>query len=130
MPIYDPQHDLAALKARLANNDDLLVVCYCAQWCDTCGQYRRDFSALAERRPQDIFMWVDIEELPELLGDEDVENFPTVLLQTPTDTLFFGTQLPYISHLEKLLDRQDGLTAVPSNGGPPPLRPLLEQAGR
>lgn len=128
MPIYDPQHDLAALKQRLEGNDDLLVVCYCAQWCDTCGQYHRDFSALAERHPQHIFIWVDIEEQPELLGDEDVENFPTLLLQSDGANLFFGTQLPYISHLEKLLDRVDDLRTVPAAGGPPPLRGLLMQS--
>lgn len=126
MPIYDPQHDLAALHERLQNNDDLLVVCYCAQWCDTCGQYRHDFSALAERLPQHVFIWVDIEEQPDLLGDEDVENFPTLLLQSGDANLFFGTQLPYISHLEKLLERLDDLRAMQSRQGPPPLRPLLQ----
>jgi len=125
MPIYDPQHDLSRLKARLEGNDDLLVVCYCAQWCDTCGQYGRDFAALAERHPQHVFIWVDIEELPELLGDEDVENFPTVLLQTRERTVFFGTQLPYISHLERLLQRVDELAPSGPAYSPPLLRPLL-----
>ena len=127
MPIYDPQHDLAALLQRIEGNDDMLVVCYCAQWCDTCGQYRLDFSALAERHPQHIFIWVDIEEQPELLGDEDVENFPTILLQSGDTNLFFGTQLPYISHLEKLLDRAHDLGAAQAGDGPPLLRPLLAQ---
>ncbi|HLU20243.1 MAG TPA: thioredoxin family protein [Pusillimonas sp.] len=128
MPTYDPQENLAALRNRLKANNDLLVVCYCAQWCDTCGQYRHDFSALAERHPQHVFIWVDIEEQPELLGDEDVENFPTLLLQKGESNLFFGTQLPYIGHLEKLLDRLDDLAGVGSTVGPPPLRPLLEKA--
>lgn len=126
MPMYDPQSDLAALRKRLEGNNDLLVVCYCAQWCDTCGQYRRDFSALAERFPQHVFIWVDIEEQPELLGDEDVENFPSLLLQRGETSLFFGTQLPYIGHLERLLERLDDLAVVPSSKAPPPLRPMLE----
>lgn len=125
MPIYNPQHDLTALKARLEANSDLLVVCYCAAWCDTCAQYHRDFSALAERHPQHVFIWVDIEEQPDLLGDDDIENFPTLLLQTSERNVFFGTQLPYISHLEKLLERLDDLAATSQNDGPPPLRPLL-----
>jgi len=128
MPIYDPQHDLAALQARLQGNNDLLVVCYCAQWCDTCGQYRHDFSGLAQRMPQHVFVWIDIEELPELLGDEDVENFPTLLLQSGDNNVFFGTQLPYIGHLEKLLERLSDLQTTPSSSGPPPLRPLLQNA--
>lgn len=126
MTIYDPQHDLTQLKARLAGNDDLLVVCYCAQWCDTCGQYRHDFAQLAERHPHYVFIWVDIEEQPELLGDEDVENFPTVLLQANGRNLFFGTQLPYISHLERLLERSSDLASVAQSGGPPSLRDLLQ----
>jgi len=125
MPIYDTQHDLASLQARLKDNDDLLVVCYCAAWCDTCTQYRRDFAALADRHPGHVFIWVDIEEQPELLGDEDVENFPTVLLQTPENTLFFGTQLPYVSHLERLLERVDELRPLGPDRCPPLLRPLL-----
>lgn len=125
MPIYDPQHDIAQLNARLEGNDDLLVVCYCAAWCDTCTQYRADFSALAERHPQHVFIWVDIEEQPELLGDEDVENFPTILLQAPDRNLFFGTQLPYINHLERLIERVHELTPIESDHCPPLLRPLL-----
>ncbi|HUH87166.1 MAG TPA: thioredoxin family protein [Pusillimonas sp.] len=126
MAIYDPQHDLDPLNARLAGNDDLLVVCYCAQWCDTCGQYRRDLTELAERYPQHVFIWVDIEDQPELLGDEDVENFPTLLLQRGGKNLFFGTQLPYIGHLQKLLERLDDLASVAHGEGPPALRPLLQ----
>src|SRR5690606_11047359 len=126
MPIFDTQHDLASLQARLKDNDDLLVVCYCAAWCDTCTQYRRDFAELAEKHPAHVFIWVDIEEQPELLGDEDVENFPTVLLQTPETTLFYGTQLPYASHLERLLERADELRPVGPDQCPPLLRPLLD----
>lgn len=127
MPIYDPEHDITPLKARLTGNDDLLVACYCAQWCDTCGQYRHDFTELAKRHPQHVFIWIDIEEQPELLGDEDVESFPTLLLQVGGRNLFFGTQLPYISHLEKLLERVGDLGAV-SKDGPPSLRELLQSA--
>lgn len=125
MPIYDPQHDLASLQARLEGNDDLLVVCYCAAWCDSCAQYRESFAALAERRPRDVFVWIDIEELPELLGDEDVENFPTILLQAPDHTLFYGPQLPYASHLERLLEQIGALSPVEPGHCPPLLRPLL-----
>lgn len=128
MPIYDPQHNIAQLNTRLGGNDDLLVVCYCAAWCDTCTQYRVDFAALAERHPQHVFIWVDIEEQPDLLGDEDVENFPTILLQVPDRSLFFGAQLPYISHLEKLLERAGDLRPLPPDEGPPSLRPLLKSA--
>jgi len=126
VPTYNPQLDPSALAQRLQDNDDLLVVCYCAQWCDTCTQYQPQFDALAERLPRHAFIWIDIEENPEMLGDEDVENFPTVLVQNARANLFFGPQLPYISHLEKLLEHVDELP--PTSEGPPLLRPMLAQA--
>lgn len=81
----------------------LLIACYCAAWCDTCRSYQTDFNALAGRWPQHRFVWIDIEEHPELLDDHDVENFPTILIQNERGTVFFGVQLPYVSHLERLI---------------------------
>jgi len=128
MTVFNPLLDLPGLQARLENGDDTLVVCYCAAWCDTCNAYRPEFEALAERLPGHVFIWIDIEDNPELLGDEDVENFPTLLVQTPSANLFYGPMLPYISHLEKLLTRvQD---SPPIAGGPPLLRPLLASAAQ
>jgi hypothetical protein len=37
------------------------------------------------------------------LGDEDVENFPTILIEKNDQVLFFGTMLPHINQLERLL---------------------------
>lgn len=127
MSIFNPSLDLFALQYRLQQNPGLIVACYCAQWCDTCTKYYGEFTQLASKWPQHTFLWIDIEESPELLGDEDVENFPTVLIQSPSANLFFGTLLPYISHLEKLIDRIDA-TAPALAGGPPLLRPLLASA--
>jgi len=106
--------------------DVLLVACYCAEWCKTCVGYRRDFDALAQRLPQHLFVWIDIEESPQLLDDSDVENFPTLLLQRKGQTLFFGTQQPFIHHLEGLLARSDRLGPVP---GRRPLVELLDEEG-
>lgn len=124
MPVFDPQHDPSALKQRLRQADGLTVVCYCAAWCGTCAQYRPAFESLAGQWPDHTFVWVDIEENPELLGDDDVENFPTLLIQGAQGNLFFGTLLPYISHLDRLI-AQAGDTA-PIAGGPPALRTLAE----
>jgi len=102
-----------ALRQRLQQQPDaLLVACYCANWCKTCESYRLDFEALARRLPQHVFAWIDIEESPQLLDDDDVENFPTLLLQQQGRTLFFGVQQPFIHHLEGLLQRSDRLAPV------------------
>ncbi|NYT80390.1 thioredoxin family protein [Alcaligenaceae bacterium] len=124
MPVYDPQHHMPALRDRLTREDGLVIACYCAAWCDTCRQYRPDFDGLAQKWPQHTFVWIDIEENPDLLDDEDVENFPTILVQSRAGNLFFGSMLPYISHLEKLVP---GLEAAdPIEGGPGQLSGLLE----
>src|SRR3546814_13435956 len=83
MPVFDPLHDKPALLNRLQQDDGLIIACYCAAWCDTCTEYRPQFDALADKWPDHAFVWIDIEESPELLDDEDVENFPTILIQNP-----------------------------------------------
>jgi thioredoxin 1 len=80
------------------------VACLCAAWCDTCNEYRPAFAALARKNPQDAFAWIDIEDESDLLGDIDVENFPTILISQGSTPHFFGTVLPHIEQLQKLLD--------------------------
>ena len=92
-----------ALHARLAQTHEFIVACYCAAWCDTCTIYRERFEALACQYPQHVFVWIDIEDEPALLGDEDVENFPTLLIEQSGQVLFFGTMLPHIQQLERLI---------------------------
>ncbi|MDS1140734.1 thioredoxin family protein [Pusillimonas sp. SM2304] len=127
MPVFEPQYDTPALAAQLGRHDGLTIACYCAAWCDTCTEYRPHFNALAEKWPECTFVWVDIEENPELLGDEDVENFPTLLIQGRQGNLFFGTLLPHIAHLDRLIERADQRSPVLAQG-PGPLLTLLDNA--
>jgi thiol-disulfide isomerase/thioredoxin len=108
MAVHTPDSD--ALRQRLAGPGVWLVACFCAAWCDTCAQYRPKFEALSEAFPEHVFVWIDIEAHPDLLGDEDVENFPTLLAQTGGRALFYGVMLPHIEHLDRLLRslRADG----------------------
>ena len=99
------QHSRAqTLRQALAKPDAWLVACFCAAWCNTCTEYRPKMQALSEARPQHVYAWIDIEDEPELLGDEDVENFPTLLIQAGQRVLFYGPMLPHIGHLERMLD--------------------------
>lgn len=127
MPVFDPQHDAPALQSRLNVSQGLVIACYCAAWCDTCAKYQPEFNALAERWPGHTFVWIDIEESPELLGDEDVENFPTILVQNASGNLFFGPMPPYIGHLDRYISHTD-CTAPVINNGPAPLQTLLVPA--
>lgn len=121
MSFYLLPNDLVLLQNAFVSEsakNDVSVVCYCAEWCDTCRQYLDDFRNLAGQWPNHTFIWVDIEETPELLDDEDVENFPTILIQDKGHNRFFGPLLPHISHLDALLRKADGLPELATGPGP------------
>lgn len=126
MTYFNAHIQLAELKLALQNAPDAhIVICFCAEWCRTCQKYQDDFKALAEQWPEHYFVWVDVEELPELLGDEDVEDFPTLQIQTPEGVVFYGPMLPHSEHLDRLLrdfQHQD-LNVI--NTGPGDLRQLI-----
>jgi len=83
-----------------------VVACLCAAWCGTCGSYRAAFEDLAARHPDKAFVWIDIEDQADLVGDLDVENFPTLLLQQGGTVAFFGPTLPDAALAECLLQAQ------------------------
>ena len=124
MFIQTPGQHVPQLLQALDNPDTWLIACYCAAWCDTCGDYHDAFQAMSERYPQHLFLWIDVEDNPELLDDLDVENFPTLLIQTGGQTRFFGTMLPYISHLERMLQAVGDEPQTRADG-PADLRTLL-----
>jgi len=91
------------LAQRLSDPNHLLVACFCADWCDTCKQYQPKLEQLSTQHPDMSFVWIDIEDYPELVGDEDVENFPTILINQRAQNRFAGTILPHIEHLDRLV---------------------------
>lgn len=99
----------AEVAAALAQ-DRLVVACLCAAWCGTCASYRAVFEELASRHPDKYFLWVDIEDHADLVGDLDVENFPTLLIQRHEHVAFFGTMLPDPNVAHRLIESQAGLS--------------------
>ena len=83
----------------------VVVSCLCAEWCDTCVEYRPGFLALAKKFPGVEFRWVDIEDQAAEVEDIEVENFPTILVKRGADTLFEGVMLPHHEHLRRLLEK-------------------------
>lgn len=83
---------------------EFLIACLCAQWCGTCRDYRPGFESLAQQFPQAGFLWVDIEDHADEIGDIDVENFPSILIQRDEAVLFFGTVLPDLALLKRLIE--------------------------
>lgn len=94
--------------AQALAGDDWIVACLCAQWCGTCGAYRAVFEDLAARHPGMHFVWIDIEDQADVVGDLDVDNFPTLLIQRHDVVAFFGTMLPDGALAERLLQAQTG----------------------
>lgn len=113
MTLLVPGSDLTALRAQLAASPDAwLVACFCAAWCDTCEEYKPKLRTLSGALPQHVFAWIDIEDHAELLGEVDVENFPTLLIQIGGRVVFYGPMLPHIGHLERLLESLDAQSAA------------------
>ena len=88
------------------------VACLCALWCGTCGSYRATFEELAARHPDTVFVWIDIEDQADVVGDLDIENFPTLLIQHDDDVAFFGTVLPDGGLAHRMLQAQQALSAA------------------
>jgi thioredoxin-like negative regulator of GroEL len=96
------RHQVAAALA----GDRWIVACLCAAWCGTCESYRATFDELAARHPDKFFVWIDIEDHADVVGDLDVENFPTLLIQHHELVTFFGTMLPDGALAHRLVQSQ------------------------
>lgn len=92
--------------AAAIEGDRWVVACLCAAWCGTCGGYRAAFDGLAARHPDKVFVWIDIEDQADVVGDLDVENFPTLLVQREDTVAFFGTMLPDPAVADRLVQAQ------------------------
>jgi thioredoxin 1 len=88
----------------------LLVACLCADWCGACREYKPLFDSLAYKFPNVRFLWVDVEDEADLIDPIEVEDFPTILISSAEKPLFFGTVLPHVETLERLI--QDKISAA------------------
>ncbi len=92
--------------AAAVSGDSWVVACLCAAWCGTCSSYRASFDTLAARHPDKHFIWIDIEDQADVVGDLDIDNFPTLLIQRHDTVAFFGTVLPDPALAERLIQAQ------------------------
>lgn len=101
------------------------VICLCADWCGLCRDYRLVIADMALRYPALRFVWLDIEDQADLVGEIDVETFPTMLLADAQGTWFLGPLPPQAQNLARLLDslQRASLQASPHS---PATRQLLQ----
>jgi thioredoxin 1 len=104
MPILTPATDRAGIADAFADPQRLVVVSFCAAWCETCNDFRAGYERLASARPHASFVWIDIEDDAECAGDVDVENFPTLAVYRGSTPLHFGVSLPQASVVSRLID--------------------------
>ena len=74
--------------------DNLLVVCLCAAWCTTCIEFQATLERIAPTLPGVAFAWLDIEDDSALIGEVEIENFPTLAVFRGDVPLFFGVTMP------------------------------------
>lgn len=88
----EPQRTMPQVPAQ----DNLWVICLCAQWCDICRQMQASLQQDHWVPPMVNWLWVDIEDHADLLGDLEVETFPTYLIGRNGEVLLYapGPTLP------------------------------------
>ncbi|HKU87917.1 MAG TPA: thioredoxin family protein [Casimicrobiaceae bacterium] len=104
MPLLIPATDRAGIAAAFADPQRLVVVSFCAAWCETCNEFRAGYERLATARPHAAFVWIDIEDDAEWAGDIDVENFPTLAVYRGATPLHFGVSPPHENVVGRLID--------------------------
>lgn len=80
------------------------IACLCAAWCGTCRDYEATFAQLQGAWPGHRYRWIDIEDEADLVGDVDVETFPTLLVACNGQVLFAGPVLPRLADAQRLIE--------------------------
>jgi thioredoxin 1 len=73
----------------------LTVVALCAAWCHTCEEFLPAFRRIARDHPGSRFVWLDIEDDAAIVGDIDVEDFPTLAIYDGASLVHYGASLPH-----------------------------------
>ncbi|MFI4929242.1 MAG: thioredoxin domain-containing protein [Burkholderiales bacterium] len=105
----------------MPNATPIHVACLCAAWCRLCDDYRAVLESLADELDRGgvsvHWHWVDIEDEADLIGDLDVETFPTVVVADQANVRFAGVVTPQREVLLRLL-RATVMNASPDAGWP------------
>ncbi len=107
-----PAHQLPD-HPRLAEQP-LVVMALCADWCGTCRDFQPVLERIAAAHPEWLIAWADIEDDADLVGDVDVDNFPTLAVFRAGRALHFGAALPLehvVSRLLQGIQGRDGTAA-------------------
>ncbi|MEY0875010.1 thioredoxin family protein [Providencia manganoxydans] len=81
-----------------------LVITFCASWCNNCESWKDTFTLLSEKFIDDCFVWIDIDEYPELVSEIDLDIIPVVLIQKKQDIHFLGPIRPGLEAIMNILN--------------------------
>ncbi|WP_449191621.1 thioredoxin family protein [Thauera sp.] len=115
------------------NDAPLVVMALCANWCGTCRDFQAVLTRIALAHPEIVFAWADIEDDAELVGDIDVDDFPTLAVFKAGQPLHFGASLPIEAVVTRLLARLAQSSATPTAAPsviPSPVRELGARLSR
>ena len=89
------------------NHQTVHIVCLCAAWCRLCDEYAPVLEQVTSELVGDDSAlrrhWIDIEDEADLVGDFDVETFPTIVVIDPDGVRFAGPLTPQPDTLRRLL---------------------------
>ncbi len=82
MDLLDPWRDAANIAQRLQNDGAIFVVAVGAQsWCQKCRNiYPRWLELAQELRENGLFLWLDLDEHQEFVGDFMPDDLPWLLI--------------------------------------------------
>jgi len=108
----------------------LWLACLCAGWCRTCDGYQPVLQQVAAEfaatRPGLRVRWIDIEDESDLVGDVDVETFPTLAVVDRDRLRFFGPLTPQPDTLRRLL-RTTLAADAPAQAVPAPVQAFADR---
>jgi thioredoxin 1 len=83
------------------------IACLCAAWCRLCDDYapvlRQGMAELQAAGVPLRWHWIDIEDEADLLGDFDIETFPTLVIADGQTVRFAGPLTPQPETLRRVL---------------------------
>ena len=85
----DPWDDASLLAERLGEANALLFILVGAEkWCIKCRDLRPQFDSLAAQAKQDeVWLWLDLEDHSEFIGDYAPDSLPVLLSYRGTELL-------------------------------------------
>ncbi len=105
-----------------------VVACLCARWCTVCRSWQGEFVRLARDCGtlfgQARWLWVDVEEQADELGDFEPENFPVLAVQRGDELLYCATLPQQAGNWKRLLHTLRALQPAQLREWAQALRPL------